>query len=300
MSFRSYGSERRESLARRHDAPVASRSARVRTRPAPSGTTGDARALTGILLSALVLIVLFASIGTARAAGSAVPLEQPRIDQGNEKSLQRGAAHFVNNCMGCHSAGYNRYSRVAADLGLSEEDVERNLIFTTDVDGEPTKVGALMTNNMTKEYGQQAFGIKPPDLSLTARSRGTDWIYTFLQTFYLDDDRQTGVNNLVYPGTAMPHVLWNYQGFQVLEEGAVDEEHAEDGHAAPQLVLAEAGSLSPEEYDDMIADITNFLAYMANPIKETSHRVGILVMLFLLGLLVVAYFLKKEYWKNVV
>ena len=98
----------------------------------------------------------------------------------------------------------------------------------------------------------------------------------------------------------MPHVLWNYQGFQVLEEVAADGDHAEDGHAAPQLVLAEAGSLSPEEYDDMIADITNFMGYMADPIKETRHQVGWLVMLFLLGLLVVAYFLKKEYWKNVV
>jgi len=258
----------------------------------------DARLLVGALVGAAVLALSLASFGTADAAGAGVALEEPRIDQGNEKSLQRGAAHFVNNCMGCHSAGYNRYSRVAADLGLSEEDVERNLIFTTDADGEPTKVGALMTNNMTREYGQQAFGVKPPDLSLTARSRGTDWIYSFLNTFYLDPDRQTGVNNLVYPGTAMPHVLWNYQGFQVLEDGESEAEG--EAHGAPQLVLADAGSLSAEEYDDMTADITNFMAYMADPIKETRHRIGWLVMLFLLGLLVVAYFLKKEYWKNVV
>ena len=136
-------------------------------------------------------------------------------------------------------------------------------------------------------------------LSLTARSRGTDWIYSFLRTFYLDSDRQTGVNNLVYPGTAMPHVLWEYQGFQALETAEGGDGHEGD-HAAPMLAVVEQGELSPEEYDDMIADITNFMAYMANPVKQTSQRAGILVMLFLLGLLVVAYLLKKEYWKNVV
>ena len=116
--------------------------------------------------------------------------------------------------MGCHSAGYNRYSRVAQDLGLSEEDVERNLIFTTDENGEPTKIGALMENNMTVEYGKQAFGVMPPNLSLTARSRGEDWIYTMLKSYYLDPERAgTGVNNLVWPGTAMPHVLWHEQGW---------------------------------------------------------------------------------------
>jgi len=291
MSFRPYRSER-QPLGERPVSRRAPRAVSFGRRAAGQ----DARLLVGALLAAGLLALTLGSFGTARAAGSAVPLEEPRIDQGNTKSLQRGAGHFVNNCMGCHSAGYNRYSRVAADLGLDEEVVEQNLIFTTDEDGEPTKVGALMTNNMTKSYGQQAFGVKPPDLSLTARSRGTDWIYSFLRTFYLDPDRQTGVNNLVYPGTAMPHVLWNYQGFQVLEQAEGD-----DGHGGgTTLALAEPGAMSPEEYDDMIADITNFMGYMADPIKETRHQVGWLVMLFLLGLLVVAYFLKKEYWKNIV
>ena len=265
--------------------------------------------------------------GTALAAGAAVQLEEPRIDTSNEKSLQRGARAFVNYCMGCHSAGYQRYSRLAQDLGLSEEDVEKNLIFTTDETGEPTKVGALMTNAMTVDYGKTAFGVAPPNLALTARSRGTDWIYTFLKTYYVDPDRAgTGVNNLVYPGTAMPHVLWPLQGWQVLEGNAVAEaaetevaaESAEAGHAEtgpdgdgeiadeshvsaePVLKLEVAGSLSPKEYDDLIADITNFLAYMSDPIKETRHTIGIFVMLFLFALLGVAWFLKKEYWKDVV
>ena len=248
-------------------------------------------------LVAVAAALLLALVGQARAAGSSVPLEEPRIDQGNIKSLQRGARHFVNNCMGCHSASYNRYSRIAQDLGLDEADVESNFIFTTDAEGEPTKVGALMDNNMTKDYGQQAFGVMPPNLSLTARSRGTDWIYSFLKTFYLDPDRAgTGVNNLVYPGTAMPHVLWKYQGFQALEAHG----EGEGDHGSPALTLVEPGALSPSEYDDMIADITNFMAYMADPIKTTRHSIGIIVMLFLLGLLAVAYFLKKEYWKDVV
>ena len=234
--------------------------------------------------------------GHAFGAEVGVELESPRIDPGNEKSLQNGAKAFVNVCMGCHSAGYNRYSRVAQDLGLSEEDVENNLIFTTDEDGEPTKIGALMENNMTKEYGQQAFGVMPPNLSLTARSRGEDWIYTMLKSYYLDPERAgTGVNNLVWPGTAMPHVLWHEQGWAV----PVTEEV--DGHeVVVGTELAEAGTMTPEEYEDYVADITNFLSYMADPVREERHEIGFLVMLFLLALLGVAYFLKKEYWKDVV
>ncbi|MFK7994143.1 MAG: cytochrome c1 [Granulosicoccus sp.] len=236
-------------------------------------------------------------VGKAEAAGAGVKLETPLIDQGNERSLQRGARAFVNNCMGCHSAGYQRYSRLAQDLGLSEEDVSSNLIFTTDEAGEPTKVGALMTNNMSSDYGKQAFGVVPPNLSLTARSRGVDWIYTFLKSYYVDPSiTTTGVNNLVYPGTAMPHVLWEKQGWQMPVYG--EESHG--SKPITELAAAEGGSMTPEEYDDLIADITNFLAYMADPIKQTRHRVGTIVMLFLFGLLGIAYMLKKEYWKDVI
>lgn len=248
---------------------------------------------TAMVLAAATLIVA----GKSDAAGSAIQLESPLIDQGNERSLQRGAQAFVNNCMGCHSAGYQRYSRLAQDLGLSEEDVENNLIFTTDEAGEPTKVGSLMTNNMSTEYGKQAFGVVPPNLSLTARSRGTDWIYTFLKSYYADPDvTTTGANNLVYPGTAMPHVLWQQQGWQ----SPVYGEESNGSKPITGLELTDPGSMAPEEYDDLIADITNFLAYMADPIKQTRHRIGIIVMLFLFGLLAIAYFLKKEYWKDVV
>jgi len=265
---------------------------RVKT-VAKKATKNDHRILllaSAVVLSALLLLVSNA----AKAAGSGVALETPLIDQGNEKSLQRGAKAFVNHCMGCHSLGYQRYSRMAEDLGLSKEDVEANLIFTTDGEGEPTKFGALMTNSMSDDYGKQAFGVVPPNLALTARSRGVDWIYTYLKSYYLDPSKTTtGVNNLVYPGTAMPHVLGDLQGWQVpvQEEGSVVIE---------SLKLETPGSMSPAEYDDMVADITNFMAYAADPIKLTRHRVGMWVMLFLFVLLGLTYALKKEYWKDVV
>ncbi len=245
--------------------------------------------LTSVLVASLVAPV-------ALAAGSTVELESPQIDTSNEKSLQRGARTFVNNCMGCHSLGYQRYSRLAQDLELSEEDVEKNFIFTTDEAGEPTKVGSLMFNNMTKEYGEQAFGVVPPNLSLTARSRGVDWIYTYMKSFYIDPDRGgVGVNNTVYPGAAMPHVLADLQGWQE----PIYEEH--DGEkTVVGLKLATEGSQTPKQYDATITDLTNFLAYVSDPIKETRHRMGMFVMAFLFGLLAIAYFLKQEYWKDVV
>lgn len=250
-----------------------------------------------VVTAAMLALASLVFVNTAKAAGSSVHLESPLIDQGNKKSLQRGAQAFVNHCMGCHTAGYQRYSRMAADLGLSEADVERNLIFTTDKVGEPTKVGALMTNTMTVDYGKQAFGVNPPNLALTARSRGVDWIYTYLKSYYLDPSKTTtGVNNLVYPGTAMPHVLGELQGWAVPVFG-------EESHGARPITSLEIetpGSLSEDEYDSLIADITNFMAYMSDPIKETRHRIGMWVMLFLFGLLGLTYALKKEYWKDVV
>lgn len=245
-----------------------------------------------------VLVLVFAGVCStaALAAGGGVALESPRIDPGSKKSLQRGAQLYVNYCMACHTADYQRYSRLARDVGLSEQDVAEQMIFTTDEAGEPTKPGSLMVNNMSDEYGRTAFGVIPPNLALTARSRGVDWIYTYLKSFYLDPGRGgIGVNNTVYPGAAMPHVLWELQGWQE----AVQED---DGHGgeATRLQLVSEGSQTPEEYNQTITDITNFLAYMADPIKQTRHKIGIFVLLFLFALLAIAYLLKKEYWRDVV
>lgn len=243
----------------------------------------------------VVSILMLGSLPlNALAAGGGVSLDSPRIDQSNEKSLQRGAKTFVNYCMGCHSAGYHRYSRMARDLGLTEEDVSENLIFTTDKEGSPTKVGSLMTISMDEDYAKNAFGVVPPNLSLTARSRGVDWIYTYMRSFYLDPERPLGVNNTVYPGASMPHVLWELQGWQTPVYEDVD------GHSVVTgFEQASPGALSPKEYDKVIADLTNFLAYLADPIKTVRHRIGMFVMLFLFVMVGLTYMLKKEYWKDV-
>ena len=250
------------------------------------------------LIAALV-ITLMPVMGFA-AGGGGVELDHVRIDPHNKAALQRGAKTFVNYCLGCHSADYQRYNRMAKDLGLADDQVLNNMIFTTDEAGERTKVGSLMFNNMTKEYGKQAFGASPPNLSLTARSRGADWLYTYLRTFYVDPSRPVGVNNKVFAGASMPHVLWELQG---LQKPVYEKQTDASGHESEKLVgfeLISEGSQTPEEYDRTISDLVNFMAYMADPIKAERHRIGILVMLFLFVFLGVAYMLKKEYWKDII
>jgi len=253
-------------------------------------------------LAAACLVVGLATqaFGTAHAAGGGgVALETPVMSTANKKSLQRGAQVFVNHCMGCHTADYHRYSRLAKDLGLSEEDVVNNFIFTTDKAGERDKVGSLMANAMSEDYGRQAFGVVPPNLALTARSRGADWIYTYMKSFYLDPSRSgVGVNNTVYPGAAMPHVLWEYQGWQ--EATYKTEVHdGKESEVFAGFKQVSQGSMSATEYDEMITDLTAFLAYLSDPIKHERHRIGFYVMLFLFILLGLTWMLKKEYWKDV-
>lgn len=256
-----------------------------------------AKKLSVLKMGSVVMLALASVVSfNVQAAGSGFALETPIIDTGNQKSLQRGAKAYVNYCMGCHTADYQRYSRLARDLGLSEEDVSNNFIFTTDNAGERTKVGSLMESSMTSDYGRQAFGVAPPNLALTARSRGEDWIYTYMKTFYLDETRGgVGVNNKVYPGAAMPHVLWEQQGWQKpIYEGEGDNQKFVGFEQVTE------GTLTEQQYDNLILDITTFLSYMADPIKQTRHRIGKWVMFFLLILTVIAYFLKKEYWKDIV
>lgn len=247
-----------------------------------------------VVLASLVAVG-YSSPGWAAGGGAA--LESPRIDGGNKKSLQRGAAMYVNYCMGCHEASYHRYSRLASDLGLDPVDVSEQLIFTTDEAGAPSKVGSLMTNNMGSDYARKAFGVIPPNLALTARSRGVDWIYTYMKSFYLDPDRAgVGVNNTVYPGAAMPHVLWELQGWQK----PVYEDDGEGHSVMKGFELVSEGSMSPDQYDKAVSDLVNFLAYLSDPIKQQRHKIGMWVILFLFVLLGIAYMLKKEYWKDVV
>ncbi|PZP64871.1 MAG: cytochrome c1 [Azospira oryzae] len=237
-----------------------------------------------------VLFVLLLAPALTWAAGAEVKLDKAPINLEDGVSLQRGARLFVNYCLNCHSASYMRYNRLT-DLGLSEEDIEKYLIFTG------AKVGSTMTVAMDKNEAKQWFGAAPPDLTVIARSRGPDWLYTYLRTFYRDDSRAIGWNNLTFPQVGMPHVLWELQGVQVLKEEEI-ESHGEK-HVVKKLVLAEPGKLSKNEYDAAVADLVNYLTYMGEPARLTRVQIGIVVLLFLAVLFVLAYLLKKEFWKDV-
>jgi ubiquinol-cytochrome c reductase cytochrome c1 subunit len=215
-------------------------------------------------------------------------------DVANVASLQRGARNFVNYCMGCHSARYVRYSRVGRDLGLSEAQVIENLMFT----GE--RIHDTMRIAMRPEDAGRWFGVTPPDLSLIARSRGADYIYSFLESFYLDPSRPTGVNNMVLPGTSMPHVLWELQGLQAaVYDGESDAEHSAVHKKFKGFELKKPGALSKEEYDHFVRDTVNFLDYVGEPMKLERRHLGVRVLAFLLVFFLFAYLLKKEYWKDV-
>lgn len=251
------------------------------------------------LKSMLTITVVGASLlasaaGTVLAAGTSAELEHFTPVR-TDKALQRGAKVFVNYCMGCHSADYHRYSHFARDAGLSDQAVVENLIFTTDADGEPSKVGSLMFNNMSEDYSKQAFGAVPPNLALTARSRGVDWLYTYMKSFYFDDSRPLGANNKVYPNVGMPHALADLQGWQK----PVYESDGKGGKEFVGFQQLTAGSQTPEEYDDTITDLVSFLDYLGDPNREARHSLGIKVMLFLFLFLIIAVLLKKEYWKDV-
>lgn len=229
-------------------------------------------------------------------ANTHAELQHANIDLHDKASLQRGAKYFMNYCQGCHSLRFSRYNRVATDLGLTDEQVKENLIFTRNKDGDQTKVGSLMENALDREAAAKWFGAPPPDLSLVGRSRGPDWIYSYLNAFYADPTRPMGVNNTVFPNVGMPHVLVGLQGLQEKEE-AHGGEH--EHHAAPKLVLREKGSMSQEQYQQVTRDLTNFLTYVGEPAGLHRKSYGIWVLLFLGIFFIFAYLLKKEYWKDV-
>ena len=243
----------------------------------------------------LICVVALLSSSTGWAAGGSGPIFHMNVDVHHQKSLQRGAKLFVNYCLSCHSLAYSRYNRVAKDLGISEENMRENLMFTG------RKYGDTMTVAMTADQGKQWFGASPPDLSVRARSRGADWIYSFLKSFYVDEKATRGVNNKMLPGTSMPHVLWELQGLQVLK----DDSHAEEGDSGhgggdhSPFELAVPGQLSPEEYDKAMADLVNFLVYVGEPAQLNRKSIGVGVLFFLAALGVLAYFMKRDYWKDV-
>ena len=222
------------------------------------------------------------------AAGGGAHLDDADIDVSDQESLQRGARIFVNYCLSCHSAQYQRYNRTARDLGLTEDEVKENLMFTTD------KIGDTMTIAMKPVDAAAWFGVAPPDLSVIARARGVDWLYTYLRSFYIDEARPFGVNNIVFPDVGMPHVLWELQGMQK----AVFAE--EDGQKVfNKFEQVTPGTMSAAEFDGAMLDLTAFLSYIGEPIQTERKRIGMWVLSFIAVFFVLAYLLKKEYWKDV-
>ena len=227
---------------------------------------------------------------TALAAGGG-NLQPAGTDMGDRASLQRGAGLYMNYCAGCHSLKYMRYSRIGEDLGLTEEEVQQNLNLTG------AKYGETVLTSLTEAQGNEFFGKMPPDLSLISRVRGSDWIYTYLKSFYLDESRPLGWNNQLFPNVSMPNPLWQMQGLQHAEYGKADpatgEAHVE------KLVLKQPGSLEPEAFDQSVRDITAFLEYVGEPAALKRHDLGVWVVLFLAAFTFLAWLLKKEYWKDV-
>ena len=248
-----------------------------------------------IILLAVPALASFSSQASESVRLDRVPPDAHLND--HLASLQRGAHAYVNYCLGCHSASYMRYNRLE-DLGLTEQQIKNNLIFTG------SKVGELMKNAMDPREAKEWFGAPPPDLTVIARARssgagsGGDWIYTYLRSFYRDPSRPTGWNNVVFPNVGMPHVLYRLQGEQALK---VEEKTLPSGHKEKErkLVLEKPGTVTPLEYDRLAADLANFLVYMGEPAKQSRVAIGIYVLMFLGVLFVLAYAMKKEYWKDV-
>lgn len=231
-----------------------------------------------------LMALLFAPM-VALAGGASVQLDRWQGSVSDKAALQNGAKLFVNYCLNCHGASYMRYSKLL-DLGLTEQQVKDNLMFTADKIGEPMRIAARIDEQ------KQWFGAAPPDLTVIARARasadgsGADWLYTYLRSFYRDPNRPTGWNNVVFENVGMPHALYELQGQQVMNAGH-------------KLELAVPGSMQPGEYDKAVSDLVGYLVWMGEPHQEFRKNLGIGVLIFLAVLFVVSYALKKEYWKDV-
>lgn len=238
------------------------------------------------------VLLLFPII--ALASENATGAYHIEVNTADIKSLQRGARTFVNYCTGCHSASYMRYNRLGADLGISEELLKKNFMFGTD------KTGNTMDAAMKGTDAVRFFGVAPPDLSVTARARGADWLYEYFMTFYRDPARPSGVNNLKFKDVAMPHVLWELQGYQKPIYKTIKLTDGSKSEVIEQLEQETQGILTPEEYKMTIHDLINFLVYLSEPAQMQRQKIGTWVILYLLAFLILAYLLKKEYWKDVV
>ena len=248
-----------------------------------------------------VLIGLMLTVGVslgALAAGGGIVWDKAPNKTNDMAALQNGAKIFVNNCLNCHAAGYMRFNRLK-DIGLTDQQIKENLLFTTE------KIGETMKVSMDPKNAKEWFGVIPPDLTLIARSRsaagqgsGADYLYTYLRTYYRDDTKPTGWNNLAYPNAAMPHVLWELQG----ERKPIYEEAEQHGHKVSAFKgweQVKPGTMTPLQYDQAMADLVGYLQWMGEPVQNNRVRIGVWVLLFLLGFTFVAWRLNAAFWKDV-
>ncbi len=236
------------------------------------------------------IILLLLLLPLSVFASESVHLQDADIDLSDNASLERGAKTFVTYCLGCHSAKHIRYKRIAIDLKISDEEVLKEI----------APVGAAIYDQMHSAMnGHDAnkwFGTEPPDLSLIARSRGADWLYSYLKGFYVDKSKPLGVNNVVFEDVGMPNMLWQLQGLQT----PVYKNTAEgEAKVIEKLEIEQPGTMSPEEFDKTVNDLVNFLVYVGEPVQLERERLGKYVLFFLAMFLVIAYLLKKEYWKDI-
>jgi ubiquinol-cytochrome c reductase cytochrome c1 subunit len=248
-----------------------------------------------VLVSLLMVLGLAA---TVQANTGGMAWDKAPSKTNDLAALQNGAKVFVNYCLNCHSAAYMRYNRLK-DIGLTEQQIKDNLLFTTD------KVGDNMVASVDPRLSKQWFGANPPDLSVIARSRaaqgmgsGADYLYTYLRTFYADDAKPTGWNNLAFPNVGMPHVLWQLQGKRVPIYETVGE-HGKEVHVFKGWEQVTPGSMTSEQYDQTIGDLVNYLQWMAEPAANTRVRMGVWVMLFLCVLTVFTWRMNASFWKDI-
>ncbi len=242
--------------------------------------------------------LLFACAGAVLANTGGIAWDKAPDKSNDVLALQHGAKLFVNYCLNCHSAAYMRFNRLK-DIGLTEQQIKDNLLFTTD------KVGDTMKATIDPRNAKDWFGGNPPDLTLIARSRsssgqgsGADYVYTYLRTFYPDPSKATGWNNLAFPNVGMPHVLWELQGKRVPEYTPV-EQHGHEVEVFKGWKQVTPGTMSPAEYDAAMGDLVGYLSWMADPSQGTRVRVGVWVLLFLLVFTFFAWRLNAAFWKNV-
>ncbi len=244
------------------------------------------------LLIALLFVPLAGILGaqSATAAETGYRLDRAPIESNDVVSLQSGARTFVNYCLNCHGAQFMRYNRLG-DIGLTDTQIKDNLLFAGD------KVGETMKISMRPKDGKAWFGVQPPDLTVIARSRGGDWLYTYLRTFYRDPKTATGWNNAVFPNVAMPHVLWTLQGERELE--IVTAKQGGHGSAEYKWSQISAGTLNVTQYDTTVRDLVNYLVWMGEPSANARKKIGVVVLYFLGVLFVLAYAMKSQFWKDI-